>query len=108
MIRTLNVAEHNLTADPAPPVTVPDSVATDVLPNQAKDGTEEIAYRYVQNCGGVPTYYAIGQDASPVNYNGILQAWQQLDCSNHRLKISFYCAGGTTGATTVIRRNKGV
>lgn len=113
MIRTLNVAENNLYADAATPVTVPAATATDVLPDEVGKVTGEIAYRYIQNVGVNPLYYAIGQDCSTINYNGILAPdvtngqGGQLDCSNHRMRISVYSVGGTIVAKTIIRRNNG-
>lgn len=106
MIRTINVAERGIYAAGAVPITVATNTSTDVIPDQTvQPKMQEIAYRYIQNVGANNLYYAIGQDASTVNYNGILEQYQQLDCSNHRLRISVYAPGGTTVATTVLYRN---
>ena len=105
MIRTINVAERNLYPNAAAPVTLASNTSTVIIPSQVNTKLEEIAYRYVQNVGSNNMYYAMGQTATANNYHGILLPYQQLDCSNHRLSINGFSAGGTTCAVTILFRN---
>jgi hypothetical protein len=112
MHRVLNVSEHNLFADSPKPIAVPAATATEVLPNEQRKNTGEIAYRYIQNVGANPLYYTFGMSTDtglPVadataNYHGMLPSNAQLDCSNHRLRVCVFSTAGTTVATTIIRR----
>jgi len=104
MIRTINVAERNIYANGASPVTLAANTTTDIIPTQTNT-REEIAYRYIQNVGSNNLYYAFGQTANSVNYHGILLPNQQLDCSNHRLNVSGLSTGGTTCTVTILYRN---
>lgn len=115
-LRTVGVVEKNIVTDLdfIKPVIVVDSVATDVLsdilsnvgdPNSNNVPNYECAARYVQNVGANNAYYAIGFDASPVAYNGILYAGgQQLNVSDSGERVSVYAVGGTTIARTVFIR----
>lgn len=104
MIRTLNVAERNLWVESAAPIGVAANVSTTVLDDTTR-APGEIAYRYVQNCSSTILYYAFGQDASPTNFHGVLNQFNQLDCSNHRLSVSVFTADGAIVAVTTIYRN---
>lgn len=118
MMRTINVAEHNLFADPPKVITVNAATATAILPNEAYVATGEIAYRYIQNTGANDCFYSFGlsnantnptQVQAPVTnattlYHGYLPIGAQLDCSNHRLRVDVYSTAGTVISTTVIRR----
>lgn len=112
MIRALNVAEHNVFSDPPRVVVVPAATATEALPNEQGKDSGEIAYRYIQNVGANPCYYSFGlsngaggpQCDATINFHGYLAVGQQLDCSNHRQKVCVYSTGGTTLATTLMRR----
>ena len=106
MIRTLNVAERGIYANGAKPIAVPAAASTEVIPDQTvKPKLEEIAYRYIQNNSAAVLYYAFGQQATDANYHGVLPAYGQLDCSNHRLSVSVYSAGGATVPVTILYRN---
>lgn len=106
MLRTINVGEKNIYASPAAPVTVAATTSTWAILDQTIDPKlEEIAYRYVQNVTGADLYYAFGQQASTTNFHGVLPAYSQLDCSNHRLGVSVYSAAGGLVAVTILFRN---
>ena len=119
MIRVANVAERNITPNGGKPVVVPVATATDVIPDQTKgQPIVEIMYRSIMNVGSNPLYYALGQDASPANFHGILAGAGQvdangfgqgssLDVSNCRLRLSVYSTAGTTVAVTILYRNDG-
>lgn len=105
MIRTINVAENNLFADPPKVVALNAATSTPIFPSEQGLATGEIAYRYIQNVGANDVYYAFGVDnVDNVNYHGILPAKSQLDCSNHRLSVVCYSTLGSSVATTLIRR----
>ena len=94
------------------PLAVPAGKSTGAIPDQTTHKSE-IAYRYIQNVGANPLYYAFGRDASPNYYHGILGAdasgngaGAQLDCSNHRLRVSVYSAAGTTVAVCGLKRDE--
>lgn len=106
MMRVLSVGERNVFAGGGAPVNVPAATTTEVIPDQTTEPRNiEIANRYIQNVGANALYYAFGQQASPNNYHGVLQQWQQLDCSSHRLSVSVYSTAGTTVAQCIIFRN---
>ena len=106
MIRTINVAERGIYPNGAAPVTIPAAVSTVLIPDQTViPKVTEIAYRYVQNTGANPIYYAFGQQASTNNYHGILQPYAQMDCSNHRLSVNGFATGGSVAAITILYRN---
>jgi hypothetical protein len=104
MTPVINIAERNVFCDPSVPVVLAGNGTANVLPDEHSTGGQ-IAYRYAQNVGANPCYYSIGVTPCTLNnYNGQLQAGQQLDCSNHRLVVSMLAPAGTTIATTVLRR----
>jgi hypothetical protein len=106
MIRTLNVAERGIYANGANPVTVPANTSTNAIPDQTvQPKMEEIAYRYIQNISGSNMFYAFGQEATSNNYHGVLPSYGQLDCSNHRLRVSVFSAAGAVVAVTILYRN---
>ena len=105
MLRTINVAERNIYPGVFAPVTVSANTSTTVIPDQTLTKMTEIASRYIQNVGSNNMYYALGYTASASAYNGILQPYQQLDVSQHRLSVSAFSTGGTTVAITVLYRN---
>ena len=105
MIRTIPVAEKCLACDPSGPIVVGVASAKDVLP-AVTNNRVEYAYRYVQNSNsGNLCLYAVGQDCSPLNYQGELAPGQALDASAHTMRISIYSVAGTTVSTTSICRN---
>ena len=113
MIRTTNAAENNLFAEPPNVITVAANTATEVFPSEQNMGTEEIAYRYIQNTGANPLYYAFGTGIASTGapacdnlklYHGYLPQYSQLDCSNHKLRVCVFSVTGTTVSTTIIRR----
>lgn len=116
MQRVISTSERRIWCGGGAPVAVPSNTSTDALPDQTKLPSNEIAYRYVQNVGSTPLYYAFGQEASPLNFNGILSPASavdangygpgaQLDCSAHRLRVSVYSVGASGAvATTVLNR----
>lgn len=107
-MRVVNVCEKNIVAVPTKPVTVPvaGNVSTMILDNITKLGPNvEVAGRYIQNVGANPCFYNFGSDCdSNTNYMGVLAASQQLDCSNHGMRIDVYSTLGTTIAVTLLRR----
>jgi hypothetical protein len=105
MTRVINVAERNLFPNGATPVTVAAAVSTDVIPDQVNLKLQEIAYRYIQNTGSGLLYYAFGQDCNLNNFHGVISQYQQLDCSNHRLRVSVWSVSGGQVATTILYRN---
>lgn len=102
-MRTVNLVEKCVVANPPSIVVIGVAGAAEVLPTIA-GVVGEFAGRYIQNVGANPCYYAFGVNATPLVYHGILSASQQLDCSNHGHNVSCYSALGTTIATTVLRR----
>jgi hypothetical protein len=113
MLRTLNVAEHNLYTDPPRIVAVAAATPTEVLPNEQNVRTGEIAYRYIQNTdANNDLYYSFGlskadgtaQCDNVALYHGMLKPSGQLDCSNQRQRVCVYSVGGATVATVIIRR----
>lgn len=107
MIRALNIAERNIVPNGAAVVAVPAAAATNVIVDQTgPTSPNEIAYRYIQNIGANPLYYAFGQDASAVNCHGYIQQYQQLDCSNHRCRVSAFSPLGTSVAVTILYRTE--
>jgi len=122
MIRTVNVAERNVTPNGGALVAVPAGKAVFALPDQtinaAGQALTEILYRSIMNVGPNPVYYAFGQNAGPNNFHGILLPagaidvngfgqGSSIDASNHRLSVSLYSPVGTTVAVTVLYRNDG-
>ena len=108
MIRVLNIAERNITPNGAAVLTIPANTATFALPDATiEPRITEIAFRSVQNLGANPLYYAFGQEASTINCHGVLQQFQQLDCSAHRLSVGVWCpvTGGTSVAICILYRN---
>ena len=103
-MRVVNVTEKNIRAQPALPVVLAAATAGDVLPDIAGKA-EEIAGRYVQNLTGGVVYYAFGQNADAANnFHGQIADKQQLDCSNHGMRVSCYSVGGGTMAVTILKR----
>lgn len=106
MIRVVNVVEKNIYPDPCNVIIVPAATSTEVLYSIRTKVNIEYVGRYIQNVGANPCYYAFGQDCDSVkNYNGVLAASQQLDCSNHASHVTVWSQLGTTIATTILRRN---
>jgi len=114
MTRVINTAENNLQAQPPRIVTVAAGVAIEALP-EMRQKSGEIAYRYIQNIGADPLYYSFGislSNGGPAcndvdTFHGVLPQYSQLDCSNHRMRVSVYSSAGTTVATTIVDRIQG-
>lgn len=109
MIRVVNQCEKSIRAIPAKLVVLAANVTGDILPDQTtSDGAaavKELAGRYIQNVGANPLFYCIGEDCVVGgDYHGILSSLQQLDCSNHCMRISAYSVAGTSVAPTILRR----
>lgn len=122
MIRTINTAEAIITTLPPLIVVIGAASTTNgntFNPPQAGtfSGTQILADRrltglevsncYIQNVGTNRLYFSIGIlgcDAT-VNYNGYLEAGQQLDCSSHKLSVWGYSTAGTTVSTLQFQRN---
>lgn len=79
-------------------------------------GMEEHVARYLQNVGAGTLYFAFGQPASPLAFNGILAGasatdsngygpGQQLDASNTPEDVWVYSPTGTTVCLTSIKMN---
>lgn len=108
MLRTINTAERGITPNGAAILVVAQNVSTEAIPSQVNQPyVVEISGRYVQNLGANALYYAFGQGCSPTNCHGVLQQYQQLDCSAHRLSVNVFCSvsGGTTAAICLLFRN---
>lgn len=103
-IKTLNAIERSCTDLMLPPVTVPDSVATDVL-NDTITAYDDYAYIEIFNAGANKAYFAYGRDCNiSTSFNGYLVAGQAMTIIT-RQRVSVYSAGGTIIARTVLKRN---
>lgn len=110
MIRTSTFCDKNVVAVPASNATifnVAGGVATDVLPDSSKVASQEIAARFIQNCGANIAYFCIGQTCNGAEYHGILPPAQDIpqDISAYGLsRISVYSPNGTIISTITLRR----
>lgn len=116
-IRTMTSAERVISAGIYAPVVVAANKSVDIIPDQTGyNFPQEIAGRYIQNVGSGILLYAFGADCNPNNFNGVLAAAAtvdsnglgqggQVDCSEHRLRVSVYSVAGTTVAVTILSRN---
>lgn len=117
MLRTLAIVERNVYDLKLLPITVPNNVATDVLPDShqdvmgAKAGslgtiTGEIARIEIFNNGPNNCYYAFGRNCDNVNnFNAYLVPGQMLEI-NVRERVSCYCPVGTAVISrTVLSRH---
>lgn len=115
MQRIINAVDKSVVTVPQIPVVVGDSVTKIVLIDVTIQ-KGEYAGRFIQNVGANDAYYAIGSDASPANFNGMLGkagtvnanghgSGQQFDASNCGQQVTVYSIGGTTIAVTLQKRN---
>lgn len=118
MIQVSGACERNIKTDGAFVYNVGSGQTLLVLP--ADDFTVgEISARLIQNCGANPCYYSENMmdnggilnnpNSIPIcdgtiNFHGLLQAGQQLDCSSHRQCVAVYSPLGTVISTTIRRR----
>ncbi len=91
-----------------PPIQVTgNNESKQILPdvNNTADSETPI-YRLFQNITAGNLYYLIG--ATPADgtnqYHGILQQYQQLDCSGHRSAVQVFGTGAYTAVATVMMR----
>lgn len=108
MQRVINTVEKNIRTKPIKAIVVAANIATDVLADLLdvqKGEQQEVCWRSIQNVGANPCFYAFGQDCDATeNFQGQMQAGQQLNCSNHGERVSVFSPLGTTIAITLLRR----
>lgn len=108
MQRVINTTERNIRLKPFPCKVIPANASTDVLDEITdiiKGEKTEVAGRYIQNIGANPCFYSFGEDAdNGMTVQGQMQAGQQLNCSNHGMRVAVFSPLGTTIAITFLRR----
>ena len=111
-------AERNVFSDPPNVINVPANTAILIFTDEEhtyNNANQQIALRLLQNVGANPCFYSenlvdmTNKPPTPVcdgtvNYNGVVAAGQQLDCSGHCQAICVFSVLGTTIATTIRRR----
>lgn len=103
-IKTLNAIERSSIDSMLPPVTIPDSVATDVLPDTTSS-YGDVGYIEIFNAGANKAYFAYGRDCNnTTNFNGYIAAGQAMTVIT-RQRVSVFSVGGTIIALTVLKRN---
>lgn len=81
------------------------SAAINALPDRTQD-QREFAYRHIQNTGANPLNFAIGEDAGPDSFNGILNQYQIFVVPTTQ-RVSVYAGTATTVAICELVRNSG-
>ena len=104
-LRTSSVVEKQCYSIPTVPITVAANTSTPILPDVHADKLE-YASRKIQNCDTVNfLYYGFGANkVDTTNFQGILLAGQQLDCSNHGDVVNVWSANQIVVASTIIAR----
>ena len=103
-LRTIQVVEKNVSATPPHPIVVAAATPIEIFPD-VSNKFGELVSRTLQNVGANPCYYAIGCEASLVNYHGIISILQPYEHLTGQ-SLSVYSAGGTTIAVQILNRNE--
>ena len=112
MLRTIPILERGISDAALPPITVPDSIATDVFPdttdttagpiNPLTNG--EATYIEMFNVGPNNAYFAINRKCdNQNNFNGYIIVGQAYSVPT-RQRISVFSVGGTKIARTFLTR----